>query len=78
MSLSENSVFFERHVSCIFFFSKVILMQYRENLYILSSGTDLQVDSNTGEGCVGFSEKAFDLCNTLVDVIFSRRKRYGF
>ena len=27
-------------------------------------GTGLQVDSNSGEGCAGFSEKAFDLCKT--------------
>ena len=26
--------------------------------------TGLQVDSNSGDGCAGFSEKAFDLCKT--------------
>ena len=37
----------------------------------------LQVDSNSGEGCAGFSEKASDICKPQVEVIFARKKRYG-
>ena len=40
----------ERHLSTIY--------------HIFYFGTGLQVDSNSGEGCAGFSEKAFDLCKT--------------
>ena len=32
--------------------------------HIFCFGNGLQVDSNSGEGCAGFSEKAFDLCKT--------------
>ena len=37
----------------------------------------LQVDSNSGEGCAGFSEKAFDLCKNLSGRDFFKKKRYG-
>ena len=30
--------------------------------HIFCFGTSQLVDNNSGEGCVGFSEKAFDLC----------------
>ena len=32
--------------------------------HIFCFGTVLQVDSNSGEGCAGFSEKAFGLCKS--------------
>ena len=39
--------------------------------HISCFGTGLQVDSDSGEGCAGFSEMVFDLCKTYVDVIFT-------
>ena len=41
--------------------------------HISCFGTGLQLDSNSREGCAGFSEKVFDLCKTYVDVIFTRK-----
>lgn len=38
------------------------------------SGTGLQVDSNSEDGCAGFSEIALNLSKFLFKVIFSRKK----
>ena len=33
----------------------------------------LEVDSNSVEGCAGISKKTFDLCKTLVNMIFQEK-----
>ena len=43
----------------------IITKRHFSTIYhIFCFGTGLQVDNNSGEGCAGFSEKAFDLCKT--------------